>query len=132
MPTVPGYSLSQWGHHSGRSVRQLRMLLTKSRHGKWFRDIDAHLLSSYFCNAGLKPKDWYILCLGELFSINWYIQKVVSKVTLDPVKLKSTLNIISSKFYTMLPSHFELQCKKMVNTLEIWSGLPVTKKTKQI
>lgn len=61
--------------------------------------------------------------------MNWYIQRVVSKVTLDPGKLKSTLNIISSKFYTMLPSHFELQCKKMVNSLDIWRGLSDKKKT---
>lgn len=56
----------------------------------------------------------------------------VSKVTLDPVNLKSTLNSISSKFYTTLPSHFQLQSKKLDNTLEIFSGLSVTKKKKQI
>lgn len=57
---------------------------------------------------------------------------MVSKVTLDPIKLNSTLNIISSKFYTTLPSHFQLQSKKLVNTLENCSGFSDTKKKKQI
>lgn len=69
---------------------------------------------------------------GSSFNMNWYIQMVVSKVTLDPIKLNSTLNIISSKFYTTLPSHFQLQSKKLVNTLEICSGFSDTKKKKQI